>query len=123
MNSRNQDKKIENIIIAYYNDLSNIEAYESKIRYYNENKHMINCDIMQQIEDIKKIIIEIKFKNKYLEEIINGLTSEEKKYLQLKYRSKLNVKQIENRLRIKERSYYRLRKRILDYLSLVLIFI
>lgn len=117
MSSRVQDKKIENIIVMYYNDMQNIEAYESKIRYYNENKNRIKHDFTTEIENIKEVVSELKFKNKHLEEIINGLAEEDKKYLELKYRRKLSVTQIESKLYIKERSYYRIRKKILNYLD------
>lgn len=120
MSSRVQDKKIQNIIVMYYNDMQNIEAYESKIRYYNENKHRIKHDFTTEIENIKEIVAELKFKNKHLEEIINGLTEEDKKYLELKYKRKLSVTQIESKLYIKERSYYRIRKKILNYLDATL---
>lgn len=120
MSSRIHDKKIENIVISYYNDIHNIEAYESKIKYYNENKHRIKHDFSYEIDNIKEIVSELKFKNKHLEEIINGLTLEEKKYLELKYKCKLSVTQIENKMYIKERSYYRIRKKILNYLDSVL---
>lgn len=117
MSSRVQDKKIENIIVMYYNDMQNIEAYESKIRYYNENKNRIKRDFTKEIENIKEVISELKFKNKHLEEIINGLVEEDRKYLELKYKRKLSVTQIESKLYIKERSYYRIRKKILNYLD------
>lgn len=120
MSSRMQDKKIENIIVMYYNDMQNIEAYESKIRYYNENKNRIKRDLTREIEDIKEVVSELEFKNKHLEEIIKGLTDEEKKYLELKYKRKLSVTQIESKLYIKERSYYRIRKKILNYLDCTL---
>lgn len=122
MSSRLQDKKIENIIIRYYDDMQNIEAYESKIRYYNENKHRIKRDFTGEIENIKEIVSELKFKNKHLEEIINGFPVVDKKYLELKYKCKLNITQIENKLQIKERSYYRIRKKILNYLNAMLNF-
>lgn len=117
MSSRVQDKKIENIIAMYYNDMQNIEAYESKIRYYNENKNRMKRDFTMEIENIKEVVSELKFKNKHLEEIIKSLTEEEKKYLELKYKRKLSVTQIESKLYIKERSYYRIRKKILNYLD------
>lgn len=122
MSSRLQDKKIENIIIMYYNDIQNIEAYESKIRYYNENKHRIKRDFTGEIENIKEIVSEIRFKNKHLEEIINGFPAGDKKYLELKYKHKLTITQIKNRLNIKERNYYRIRKKILNYFNSMLHF-
>lgn len=122
MNSRMHDKKIEKIVIMYYNDLQNIEAYESKIRYYNENKQRIKRDFTSEIEDINEMVSEIRFKNKHLEEIINGLTEEEKKYIELKYKRKLSVTQIQDKMYIKDRSYYRIRKRILNYLDSTLYF-
>ncbi|MFL0251537.1 sigma-70 family RNA polymerase sigma factor [Clostridium neuense] len=120
MSSRIHDKKIESVVITYYNDIQNIEAYESKIKYYNDNKYRIKHDFSNEIDDIKQIISELRFKNKHLEEIINSLTFEEKKYLELKYKRKLSVTQIENQMYIKERSYYRIRKKILNYLDSVL---
>ncbi|MCD2345133.1 sigma-70 family RNA polymerase sigma factor [Clostridium guangxiense] len=117
MSSRIKDKKIENIVSMYYADMQNAEAYESKVRYYNENKHRMKRDFTKEIQDIKEIVSEIRFKNKHLEEIINSLAPEEKKYVELKYKCKFSVTQIEDKMYIKDRSYYRIRKKILNHLD------
>lgn len=117
MNSRLKDKEIEELIMKYYNELHNIEAYESKIRYYNENRDKIKSNVLPEIRHIQEAIAEKKYRNKYLEEILGRLNDEEKKYIELKYKRKLSVIQIESEMFIKERSYYRIRRRILNYLN------
>lgn len=120
MEKRVQDKKIEKAIIKYYNEMRNILAYQSKIKYYNENKNKIKINVESEISAIEQKIAEIKFKNKHMEEIINGLDDDEREYVRLKYERKLSVTQIQSKLFIKERSYYRIRKKVLEYLSEVL---
>ncbi|WP_234120202.1 DUF1492 domain-containing protein [Clostridium hydrogenum] len=120
MGNKIQDKKIEKAIIKYYIELHNMLAYQSKLKYYNENKNKIRIDAEAEIAEIERKIAEIKFKNKHFEEIIDGLEDEEKTYVSLKYECKLSVTQIQDRMFIKERSYYRIRKKLLNYLSEVL---
>lgn len=120
MGNKIQDKKIEKAIIKYYIELHNMLAYQSKLKYYNENKNKIRIDAEAEIAEIERKIAEIKFKNKHFEEIIDGLEDEEKTYVSLKYECKLSATQIQDRMFIKERSYYRIRKKLLNYLSEVL---
>lgn len=120
MGNKIQDKKIEQAIIRYYIEMHNMLAYQSKLKYYNENKNKIRIDAEAEIAEIERKIAEIKFRNKHFEEIIDGLEDEEKTYVSLKYECKLSVTQIQDRMFIKERSYYRIRKKLLNYLSEVL---
>lgn len=120
MGNKIQDKKIEQAIIKYYIQMHNMLAYQSKLKYYNENKNKIRIDAEAEIAEIERKIAEIKFKNKHFEEIIDGLEDEEKTYVSLKYECKLSATQIQDRMFIKERSYYRIRKKLLNYLSEVL---
>lgn len=120
MGNKIQDKKIEQAIIKYYIEVHNMLAYQSKLKYYNENKNKIRIDAEAEIAEIERKIAEIKFRNKHFEEIIDGLEDEEKTYVSLKYECKLSVTQIQDRMFIKERSYYRIRKKLLNYLSEVL---
>lgn len=118
-----EDKKVENILRAYYEDQLNVQAYQSKLNYYDQYKSIINENInyQKEVESIKRKIAEINFKNKYLEQIIKNLTDDEQKYIECKYRRKLSVIEIQDEMFIKERTYYRIRKTVINHLKSLLV--
>lgn len=118
-----EDKKVENILRAYYEDQLNVQAYQSKLNYYDQYKSIINENINyeKEVESIKRKIAEINFKNKYLEQIIKNLTDDEQKYIECKYKRKLSVIEIQDEMFIKERTYYRIRKTVINHLKSLLV--
>ncbi|MCR3760196.1 hypothetical protein [Clostridium felsineum] len=117
-----EDKKVEQILKSYYEDKINIQAYNSKLSYYNQYKNMIsNNEHGKEIQNIKGKIAEMNFKNKYLEQIIINLTLDEQKYIELKYKKNFSVIEIQDKMFIKERTYYRLRKKVINHLKKLLL--
>ncbi|AAK80013.1 DNA-directed RNA polymerase specialized sigma subunit [Clostridium acetobutylicum] len=117
-----EDKKVEQVLKEYYEDKINVQAYNSKLSYYNQYRNIIrDTKHEQEIEGIKGKIAEINFKNKYLEQIITNLTLDEQKYIELKYRKNFSVIEIQDAMFIKERTYYRLRKKVIDHLKNLLL--
>lgn len=122
------DKKIEDRMRAYYNDLQIIKTLEEKLKFLNlssENKdnilNSLSKEISEEIKETKGKIFKIKFKNKHIELFLDKLTEEEKAYLELRYKEKLKANEIMSRLYMVERTYYKMRRKIINKLKDLLI--
>jgi len=121
-------KNVESRIVKYFNDMRELESYQSQLQYYKENMSIFNtCSkdkmdkINNEIDNTKLKIAEIKFKNKSIEEMINSFTEEEKEYLKLRYKEKLTVVGVRNALYMCEKTYYKTKRNIIGKLSSVVL--
>lgn len=121
-------KNVENRIIEYFNDMRELDSYQSQLHYYQDNISIFSsCSkdkidkINNEIANTKLKIAEIKFKNKSIEEMINSFTEEEKEYVKLRYKEKLTVVGVRNALYMCEKTYYKTKRNIIGKLSPVVL--
>ncbi|URZ05881.1 hypothetical protein [Clostridium felsineum] len=108
------DKSIESRIKRYFDDLKKIEIYKSKLKYFEDNKYLITNDINQDVKDIKAAITKMEFKNKDVELIIKNLNSEEKIYVESRYKDELSIVKVKEKLYMSKNTYYKVRKNVIE---------
>lgn len=125
---KKEDKLVEDKLVEYFNMVEEVDSYKSKLKYYEENVNILNksnnrdSKINNEITDTKLKIVEIEFKNKHIENFINSsLTKEEKEFIELRYRKKLTVVGVRNKLYMCEKTYYKTKKEILEKLKVVVL--
>ena len=125
-----EDKLVESKLIEYFNMLEELNSYKMKLQYYEENANILNTanvkndsmDIKDEINKVKLKVVEIEFKNKHIENFINSsLTKEEKEFIKLRYKEKLTVVGVRNTLYMCEKTYYKVKKEILEKLRAVVL--
>ncbi|PJI06593.1 MULTISPECIES: hypothetical protein [Clostridium] len=127
---KKDDKLVEDKLVEYFNTLEELDSYKSKLKYYEENINILNIanvkkdstDIKNEINKVKLKIVENEFKYKHIENFINSsLTKEEKEFIELRYRKKLTVIGVRSKLYMCEKTYYKVKKEILEKLKVVVL--
>ncbi|MCR3759355.1 hypothetical protein KYB31_10185 [Clostridium felsineum] len=108
------DKSIESRIKRYFDDLKKIEIYKSKLKYFEEYKDVIMDDIREDVKHIKATIASMEFKNKDVELVLKNLSSEEKIYVESRYKDELSIVKVKEKLYMSKNTYYKVRKNVIE---------
>lgn len=119
--TKGYDDEVEQILYDYFKRIKAIEAYNAQLSYYNKNKDNFNDEYRkcyeQEIDQIKRNMIALEFKNKSVDVLFTELDPESKMFLKLKYKENLGITIINRKLYMRTRTYYRKRRTVLDYFS------